>query len=64
MTIKIEKETRWNGYDQKSNTEYYVWVDGRIAAITKTEKEAHNIVEKIKSTYVKPSTEVIYEEEI
>jgi len=64
MTIKIEKETRWNGYDQKIKTEYYVWADGRIAAITKTEEEAREIVEKIKSTYVQPSTEVIHEEEI
>lgn len=64
MTIKIEKDTRWNPFDQKTSIEYYVWVDGRIASSAKTEKDAHKIVEKIKSSYVKPSVEIIHEEEI
>ena len=34
MTIKIEKDTRWNQSSQTVTTGYYVWVDGRIDALS------------------------------
>lgn len=64
MTIKIEKDTRWNQHNQAVTTSYYVWVDGRIAALFSSEEEARELIEKIKSTYVKPTIETIHEEEL
>ena len=64
MTIKIDKETRWNQAAMAPETGYYIWIDGTCSAYLRTEQEALAMVEKIKATYVAPSKEVIYEETI
>lgn len=64
MTIKITKDTKWNQFDNKVREEYFVWVDGRCTAMYQTEEEARSAIEKIKTTYVGPSTVLIHEETI
>lgn len=64
MTIKITKDTKWNQFDSSVSEEYFIWVDGRCIALYKTEEEAHSAIEKIKTTYVSPSTVVVFEETI
>ena len=64
MTIKIEKETKWNQSTMATETGYFIWVDGTCSAYLRSEQEALEMVEKIKATYVAPSKEIIYEETI
>ena len=64
MTIKIEKETRWNQSTMTVDTDYFIWVDGKCSAYLRSEQEALEMVEKIKATYVAPCKETIYEETI
>ena len=64
MTIKIEKETRWNQTLMDVEVGYYIWIDGICSAYLRSEQEALDMVEKIKATYTAPSKEVIYEETI
>ncbi len=64
MTIKIEKETRWNQSAMAPETGYFIWIDGTCSAYLRNEQEALDMVEKIKATYVAPSKEVIFEETI
>jgi hypothetical protein len=64
MKIRIEKETKWNQFDKQMHTDYFVWVNNRCTACVKTEEEARNMVDEIKASYVAPSQETIYEEEI
>jgi hypothetical protein len=64
MKIRIEKETKWNQFDKQMHTDYFVWVNNRCTACVKTEEEARNMVDEIKASYIAPSQETIYEEEI
>lgn len=63
MTIKIEKDVKWDQHTQTVKTDYFVLVNGKYVAVLESEEEAHETVKKIKETYVNPSKEVIYEEE-
>ena len=64
MTIRIDKETRWNQTSMTSEIDYYILVDGKCSAYVRSEQEAFDMVEKIKANYTAPSKEVIYEETI
>ena len=64
MTIKIDKETRWNQTLMDVEVGYYIWVDGTCSAYLRSEQEALDTVEKIKATYGATSKEIIFEETI
>ena len=64
MKIAIEKDVKWNQHSQNVSTDYYIRVDGTYVAVVDSEEKAREMVQKIKDTYVTPSKETIYEEEI
>ena len=64
MTIKIEKDTKFDVNKMETIIKYYIWVDDRCIHMTNTEDEAKDAIEKIKANYISPATQIIYEETI
>jgi hypothetical protein len=64
VTFKIEKDVRWNLDKRGNEVRYFVWVGNSIIALTKTEKEAIEVYEQAKATYMPNSNEIIREETI
>jgi len=64
MTIKIEKDTKFNGHTLKADIRYYLWIDGSIIYSSDSEEDIHKKLDVIKQNYVAKKTEVIYEETI
>ena len=63
MTIKIEKDTKFNGHTLQAEIRYYLWIDSSIVFSADSEEAIHSKLEVIKQNYVAKKTETIYEEE-
>jgi hypothetical protein len=63
MTIKIERDTKFNGHTLKAEIRYYLWIDNSIVFSADSEEAIYSKLEIIKKNYVEKKTEVIYEEE-
>lgn len=63
MTIKIEKDTKFNGHTLKAEIRYYLWIDNSIVYSADSEEAVHKQLDVIKKNYVVKKTETIYEEE-
>jgi hypothetical protein len=63
MTIKIERDTKFNGHTLKAEIRYYLWIDNSIVFSADSEDAIYEQLEVIKKNYIVKKTEVIYEEE-
>jgi hypothetical protein len=63
MTIKIERDTKFNGHTLQAEIRYYLWIDSGIVFSADSEEAIYSKLEIIKKNYVEKKTEVIYEEE-
>jgi hypothetical protein len=63
MTIKIERDTKFNGHTLKAEIRYYLWIDNSIIFSADSEDAIYEQLEVIKKNYIVKKTEVIYEEE-
>ena len=63
MTIKIERDTKFNGHTLQAEIRYYLWIDNSIVYSADSEEAVHKQLDVIKKNYIVKKTEVIYEEE-
>jgi hypothetical protein len=64
MTVKIEKDVKFDVNKMEEVIKYFIWADGKCIHMVNTEDEAKDFISKLRTSYVRPTTEIIHEEEI
>lgn len=64
ITFKIEKDTRWNSNQLKSDVKYFVWADSECLGVAFSEEEALQLYEAAKKNYIRRGSEIIKEERV
>lgn len=59
MKIELVKEIKFSHTTLQVETQYWIYVNGRIQTVTHNEEDAKRIYDAYKDNYVEPITEIL-----